>query len=105
MPRYRAKTMLFVDGARIRPGQEFNSEAPPTDQWEPVEDAKPASKAAAAPAKAPTAAKPGSKTLDEFSDEELRDFIQTKTKNRPSEQALRENLLAKAKQLAKPDGN
>lgn len=106
MPLYRAKSLLFVDGARIRPGQVFSSNTTPNDQWEPVESAaekQAKGKAQAEPVKAPEG------PIDPFADktdEQIRDFIETRSRNnkRPGTDKTREQLLEIAKRLSKPDG-
>lgn len=106
MPRYRAKSMLFVDGARIRPGQEFNSEAPPGPEWEPIASA-PAGKApAAAPAPAPVQTVGAPQRIEDMDDDQLRDFIQTKSpsQKRPSDKYDRAKLLELAQRFANQDG-
>jgi hypothetical protein len=37
MARYRAKMQLFVNGTRIRQGQEFESDLKPGKQWEALD--------------------------------------------------------------------
>jgi hypothetical protein len=106
MPRYRAKTMLFVAGARIRAGQEFSSNEPPNDQWEPLdrpaaEQPKPA-KAEATPPPPPEA------PIDPFADKDatwLRNFILTKTKREPKPEATIEQLRARARSIVAAEGN
>lgn len=41
MARYRAKDTLWLDGRRIRPGQEFESDAKPGKKWELLEASAP----------------------------------------------------------------
>lgn len=108
MPRYRAKSMLFVDGARIKPGQTFSSDSTPNDQWEPIDSAPAPKGAKQAPAAAPEPVKAAGapQTLDEMSDEQLRDFIQTKSpsQKRPADKYDREKLLELARRFANPEG-
>lgn len=103
MPRYRANSLLFVDGARIRAGQEFSSNSPPNDQWIPLDTG--ATKAVAAKA-APEPAPAG--PVDPFagwSKSQLQDFIETKSRNkkRPPDDWSEEKLLETAQRLAKPE--
>lgn len=105
MPRYRALSLLFVDGARIKPGQEFNSDSPPSDQWFLLETHKVSGKSKGESEPVRATAGPVDPFAD-FSDDKLRDFIETKSRNkkRPAEDMVREKLLEIAQRLAKPDG-
>lgn len=37
MALYKAKMQLFVDGRRVRAGQQFESDLKPGTQWEPID--------------------------------------------------------------------
>lgn len=39
MAKYQAKAKLFVDNRLIQPGDTFESDLPPGQQWEPMDDA------------------------------------------------------------------
>lgn len=107
MPRYRAKSLLFVDGARIRPGQVFVSNSTPNDQWELVEAPAPEKGVKGKPAEEAKAPEGGPvDAFADFTDEKLRDFIETRSRNkkRPADDMKREKLLEIATRLNKPDG-
>lgn len=108
MARYRAKTMLFVDGQRIRPGQEFSSESPPTPEWELIAATAAPKTSKAAPAAEPAPAAPlgAPQRLEDMDEEQLRDFIQTKSpsQKRPSDKYDRDGLLKLAQRFANQDG-
>ena len=90
MPRYRATATLFVNGARIRPGQEFISDLPPAPAWELMDAA--------------TTVAPGEAPVDGFAAmqvEELMDYIETKTGRRPAK-ASRPTLLRQAREAVAP---
>jgi hypothetical protein len=52
MPRYRAKEALFVDGSRLRAGDEFESSTKPGKGWEALEPKAVRGAKAAKPGKA-----------------------------------------------------
>lgn len=104
MPRYRAKITCFVDGARIRAGQEFTTSAPLNkDAWEEV--ATPAAPAAAPstrPAKASSL--PVDDPFDKMDEETARSFIQSKSGKAPGPKASLEAIRAAARAAAGTDG-
>lgn len=104
MARYRAKQLCFVDGAKIRPGQEFSTDAPHNkDAWEPIDaaapDAKPElkleTKVEAKPAPKPTG--DPFATMDE---EQARNFIASKGGVPPAPGASLTKLRSAAKAAA-----
>ena len=62
MARYKAMDMLWLDGRRIRPGQEFVSDAKPGKKWELLEASpsppEPVAEPPAPPSIEPTEEKP-----------------------------------------------
>ena len=110
MARYRANAPMFVNGSRIRVGQEFSFSGPPNKDMVPL-DAEAAklierlnggAAPVAAPAKAePVKAEPAG--LEAMGDDELRAFIETKGGKMPGAKASRETLLNAAR-LAGGDG-
>ncbi len=116
MARYRANAPMFINGSRIRVGQEFSFSGPPNKDMEPL-DAEAAKQmerlkvgvaATAAPGKAERvpAAEPDKTEpsgLEAMSDEDLRAFIETKGGKMPGAKASRETLLNAAR-LAAGDG-
>lgn len=107
MPRYRAKSMLFVDGSRIRAGAEFSSDSPPSAEWELIEAANETVKPKAEKAeKQSEPAKPAPLPIDPWegkTDEQIRDFIDTKHGKQPGSKATREQLIEAANKLVKPE--
>lgn len=53
MARYKAKDTLWLDGRRIRPGQEFVSDAKPGQKWELLEASPPPPEPVAEPLASP----------------------------------------------------
>ena len=104
MPRYRAKTLCFVDGSKIRAGQEFSSDAPPNPLWEPLDKAaSEAVKAAPAKVAEPPPATPKAAPIDALADKDdawLRNYIQTKGGKMPGPNASLETLKIRVRELA-----
>lgn len=101
--RYRAKQVCFVDGARIRPGQEFSTSASPNDAWEPID--KPAAEpekaaAKAAPAPAPKDDDVVDDPFEKMDEQTARTFIQTKGGRQPGQKATIETVRAAARSAA-----
>ncbi len=116
MPRYIAKTSLFVGGSRIRAGQEFHSDEKPGRNWQPVGTAKPAPAVEAierrvkqpettAPKEKPEGKTPVIDPWAKFTDQQLRDFIDTKKGKQPGKDAVRETLITRCKELVGPGGD
>lgn len=115
MARYRANAPMFINGARIRVGQEFSFAGPPNKDMEPLdaeaaklmERLKVGAASVAAPAKAETVKAEPVKAepfgLEVMGDDELRAFIETKGGKMPGAKASRETLLNAAR-LAGGDG-
>jgi len=109
MPQYRAKSTLFVAGARIRAGETFRSDKEPSPNWEPLDEPAheavkkipPAEKPAPAPA--PVEATPVDPWA-KYTDQQIRDFIETKAGRQPGPNASRETLITRAKSLVGTDG-
>lgn len=104
MARYRAAVPMFINGARIRVGQEFSFAGPPNKDMEPLDaeatklmapllTGKPAAAIKAEPAPAADEAPVG---LEAMSDEALRAFIETKGGKQPKKDASRAVILAAA---------
>lgn len=116
MARYRANAPMFINGARIRVGQEFVFSGPPNKDMVPLDaeaaklidrlngvaaPAAPAGKAEKVPAADPVKAELVG--LEAMSDDELRAFIETKGGKMPKKDASRAAILAAA-QLCAGDG-
>jgi hypothetical protein len=116
MPRYIAKTNLFVGGSRVRAGQEFHSDDKPGRNWQLAETAKPAPAAESperrvkqpdttAPKEKPEAKQPVIDPWVKYTDQQLRDFIDTKKGKQPGKDASRETLIARCKELVGAGGD
>jgi hypothetical protein len=107
MARYRATVPMFINGARIRVGQEFSFAGPPNKDMEPLDaeatklmapllvgkQPAPAAPVKAEPAPAADETPVG---LEAMSDEALRAFIETKGGKQPKKDASRAVILAAA---------
>lgn len=104
MARYRAKTLCFVDGAKIRAGQEFLTDAPHNkDAWELL-DAPAAEARAELKLETKVEAKPALKpTGDPFAamtEDQARNFIASKGGVAPAPGASLTKLRSAAKAAA-----
>lgn len=104
MPRYRAKQLCFVDGAKIRPGQEFSTEAPHNKEaWElidaPAAQAKPELKLDTK-VEAKPAPKPTGDPFEKMDEEQARNFIASKGGVAPAPGASLTKLRNAAKAAA-----
>jgi len=114
MARYRANAPMFINGSRIRVGQEFSFAGPPNKDMEPLDAeaiklmapllaGKPGTPAAPVKAERVLAADETPTGLEAMADDELRSFIETKGGKMPGAKASRETLLNAAR-LAGGDG-
>lgn len=100
MPKYRAKENLFVDGSRIRAGQEFTSDLPPSKAWELIEGGKPAKPAAE---KAAAKESPIPNPIDSMDEDQARALIDTKGGKQPAGGGI-QAIRNAAKRASNPSG-
>lgn len=107
MPRYRAKTLCFVDGAKRKPGDTFVTDAPHNVQaWELLDTPAPEAAKAAAKAVAKDEPKPKDEgdAFDKMDEEQARLFIDTREGKQPRKGASIEVVRQAARDAAGTDG-